>query len=147
MPLKPIMQKQFLVLLDQLSETYWSKATAPKETKDVAEYNDGQTGKTRKVLGFTSTDNVTLSKGFDPVEDKKLLEWYSNRKKEAGKEEKFTLSMQPINSDYQGSVISSGATITLTGCQVVSFKAPEVDRMGSGLATIELEICFDDISF
>lgn len=147
MALKPTMQKQFLVLLDQLKETYWSKVTAPKETRDVAEYNDGQTGKTRKVLGFTNTENITLSKAFDPVADKAIVDWYSNRKKDAGKAEKFSISIQPINADYQGSVISGGITITLTGCQVVSFKAPDVDRLGTGMSMIELEVCYDDISF
>ena len=58
MALKPITQKQFLVLIDQLKETYWSKATAPKETREAADYNDGQTGNTKKALGFVSRDNI-----------------------------------------------------------------------------------------
>lgn len=146
MALKPILQKQFLVLIDQLKESYWNKATSPKESREVAEYNDGQTGVTRKVLGFTSTENVTLSKPFDPIQDKFITDWYTDYKKNVGTKDRFTVSIQPVQNDYQGNTIK-GVTITLTGCQIVSFKAPEVDRMGTATAMLEIELCYDDLSF
>ena len=146
MALKPITQKQFLVLIDQLKETYWSKATAPKETREAADYNDGQTGNTKKALGFVSRDNITLSKAFDPVADKVITTWYDGIKKNGTPAEGFSISIQPVQNNLETTTIS-GVTITLTGCQVVSFKLPEIDRMGNGVAMLELEVCYDNLSF
>ncbi len=146
MALKPVTQKQFLVILDKLTDTYWTKATAPKETREVVEYNDGQTGNIRKALGFLNRDNITLSKPFDPAADKALMAWYENIRKNGTTAEGFTVTITPVNNDMAGTTIS-GVTITLTGCQVVSFRTPEVDRAGSAIAMVELELLYDDISF
>ncbi len=151
MALKPITQQQFIVLIDQLKETYWSKVTAPKESRVAADYNDGSTGTTRKVLGFTNRDNVTLSKAFDPVADKAVLAWYTSYKgggssaNTASSATPFTISITPVTNTYQGATIA-GVTITLTGCQVISAKLPEVDRTGSAVAMIEFEICYEELS-
>lgn len=144
--LKPILQKQFLVIIDQLQTTYWTKATRPKVTRETADYNDGQTGTVKKMLGFTSRDNITLSKPFDPTADKAITDWYTELQKNESEDRRFSVSLQPVQADRQGNTIK-GVTITLTGCQLVSFSAPEVDRMGTSAAMIEIEICYDDISF
>ena len=41
--LKPLSQKQFLVTIDG-QQAFFTKASAPKMTKDQSDYNDGQTG-------------------------------------------------------------------------------------------------------
>ena len=146
MTLKPILQKQFLVIIDKLQATYWTKVTRPKKSRETADYNDGQTGTIKKVLGFTSLDNVTLSKPFDPEKDKAITDWLTQMDKNVGNGERFSVSIQPVAADTQGTVIK-GATFTLTGCQIVSFSAPEVDRMGSSMAMLDLEICYDDLTF
>lgn len=160
--LKPIQQKQFLVFIGDtaasgsssgssssgsanttttLVKTYFTKATAPKESRDEAEYNDGQTGTTYVSLGFTKREKVTLSKPFDPVADKTLVTWYKSRRSAT---EKFTTSIKPVAADQVGSEIASAGTLTLTGCEVASFKMPDVDRMATGVAMLEIEIVYDE---
>lgn len=160
--LKPIHQKQFLVFIGDagatststsgastskdntataLVKTYFTKATAPKESRDEAEYNDGQTGTTYVSLGFTKREKVTLSKPFDPSADKTLVAWYKSRRSAT---DKFTTSIKPVAADQAGSEISGAGTLTLTGCEVASFKMPDVDRMATGVAMLEIEIVFDE---
>lgn len=146
MALKPITQKQFLVILDKLATTYWSKATSPKESRDVADYNDGQTGTVKKALGFLSRDNITLSKAFDPDADKAITTWYAEMQKNGTPNDGFNVSITPVKNDLAGTTLK-GITLKLSGCQVVSLKLPDVDRMGNGVATIELELCYDTLAF
>ncbi len=151
MALKPITQQQFVVLIDQLTSTYWTKVTSPKESRVQSEYNDGSTGTTRKVSGFTTRENVTLTKAFDPIADKAIITWYNSSKGSASTGTSsqgvtpFTVSITPVTNTYQGTTIT-GVTITLTGCQVVSIKLPEVDRTGSGTAMLELEIYYEELT-
>lgn len=150
MALKPITQQQFVVLIDQLTSTYWSKVTSPKESRVQAEYNDGSTGTTRKVAGFTSRENVTLTKAFDPVADKAIIAWYNGLKGSSTGgtgtgATPFAVSITPVTNTYQGTTIT-GVTITLTGCTVVSLKMPEVDRTGSSAAMLELEVYYEELT-
>lgn len=144
MALKPITVRSFLVTISGLGSTYFTKATAPKEAREVTEYQDGLTGTVRKMVGFTSRDNVTLSKPFYAVEDKALVNWYQAQKKAGAA--KFVVSITPVNPDLEGTKIAGAMTITLTGCEVVSLKLPDIDRMGSGTAMLELELLHDDWS-
>lgn len=145
MALKPITVRSFLVTISGLGNTYFTKATSPKESREVVEYQDGLTGTVRKMVGFTTRDNVTLSKPFYAVEDKALVNWYQNQKKTNAA--KFVVSITPVNPDLEGSKIAGAATLTLVGCEVVSLKMPDIDRMGSGTAMVELELLYDDWSF
>lgn len=145
--LRPISQKQFLVSLSGLPEIYFTKATAAQESREVIEYTDGQTGTVYKMPGFSSRENVTLSKPFHPDQDKALVDWYNGQKAKNYPDGKFTVSITPVSADRVASLFGDGKnTIVLTGCEVVSFKFPEVDRMSSGLAVLELELLFDDFS-
>lgn len=139
--LRPLTQKQFIVQMDTLTGMYFSKVTAPKESREVVEYTDGQTGAVYKMPGFISRENVTLAKPFSPEQDKALVSWYNTKK--AANAAKFTITIQPVNADQAGSAAAAGATLALTGCEVVSLKMPDVDRMGSGLAMIEIEVLYD----
>lgn len=169
--LKPISQKQFKVTItsaatpntsgastgntstassgtqattSSVSDFFFTKVTAPKETRETMDYNDGQTGTTYKMLGFTSRDNVTLTKPFNPAQDKQLASWYNQQVASASD---FTVSIQPVSNDNSGSALTGAGTLQLMGCEVVSLKFPDVDRMGNGAATIELEIIYKSWTF
>lgn len=143
--LRPITQRQFIVQISNLGSFAFTKATSPKETRETTDYNDGQRGTVYKLPGFTSRDNVTLSKPFYPAQDKALVTWYQNQKK--AEAQKFTVSIQPVNADLEGSAIAGAGTFILTGCEVVSLKLPDVDKMGSGIAMMEVEILYDEWSY
>lgn len=145
--LKPINQKQFLVKISDttLTYAYFTKVTSPKETRDETEYNNGQDGTTHVHLGFTKRDKVTLAKPFDPVADKALVTWYKRRRLTTAT--KFSVAIKPTHPDQAGSDITGAGTLTLLGCEVAAFKMPDVDRSGTGLAMLEIELVHDDWSY
>ena len=134
--LKPVMTKQFLVVLDGVSAKF-SKCSGISETRDSADYDDGETGQTFTHLGFIKLEEVTLSKTFDPVADKALVDWWVQQKKAPTD---FTVTIQPVQADTQGTAISGSRALILQGCQVSSFRHAEVDRTGSGIAMLEIRV-------
>jgi phage tail-like protein len=135
--LQPISQKQFLVNIQGI-QSYFSKVTKPKESRAETTYNDGQTGEEYTHLDFIKREKITLSKVFYPATDKALVNWWNERKTKA--DTPFNISIQPIAADTAGSPISGAGTIILNNCFVQSFSYPEVDRMGSGMAMLEIEV-------
>lgn len=142
--LKPIYQKQFLVTLGSL-KAYFNKATAPSETRDTVDYNDGQTGTTFVHAGFTKRDTVTLSKVFDPSADKELIAFYVKQTTEEPTD--FNVSIQPVSVELQGKPIAGAGTFLLNNCQFVGAKLPEADRSGSGMAMLEFTLTFDSWTY
>lgn len=141
--LKPVQQRQFLVTIDGL-QAFFTKATAPKETRGSSTYNDGETGITRKHLGFLELDDVTLSKPFDPAQDKALVEWWNKQKEDPSN---VTVSIQPVKADTKGSPIPGASTLMLTECQVASFTYPAVDREADGMAMLEIVLVPGSITY
>ncbi len=140
--LQPLGTEQFLVVIAGLT-AYFTKCSAPKWVKNEFEYNDGQTGITRTHLGFTKFDKVTLTKHYF-IEDSAIVAWAQERRNNG---EPFTVTITPVKADAAGSPIDGGKVLTLTDCYLASFKAPEVDRGGTGGAMLELELTVGDFAF
>lgn len=134
MNLHPIQQRQFLVFIDGV-QAYFTKVTAPKETRPRSNYNDGEKGLTRKHIGFLELDDVTLSKPFDPAQDKALIQWWEEQKKNP---QPVTVTIQPVNTDVEGTPIQGAGTLVLTECVAAEFTYPSVDREADGMAMLEI---------
>ena len=135
--LKPISQKQFLVVVDQLPSSFFTKATGVEENYETQKYNDGETGIIRTHVGFLDVGNVTLSKVYDPEQDAALIQWWAGQKKERTP---FSVSIQAVTADTTGTVIPGAGTLMRQECQIVRFKYPEVDRESSSMAMLEIEL-------
>lgn len=134
--LKPVAKKQFVLTIEGVAGNF-TKCTAPKVTREENQYNDGQTGQTRTHLGFTTVEKVTLSKNYDAVADKVMISWLEETLRT---NRIFTATIQPIQADLAGTVITGSGTFMLTECQLVSVTYPEADREGSGLSMFSLEL-------
>lgn len=144
--LKPLLQKQFQVQITGIgTPIFFTKVTAPKVMREVANYNDGQTGVIRKLTGFVEYENVTLTKTYDGVNDKALYAWFNSQ--QAPNAPKFVVTITPVTNDQSGSVPAGAATLSLTDCEVVSLSFPSVDRTGSGTSEIVLEIIVNGFSY
>lgn len=134
--LQPISMKQWRATIDGV-QAYFTKVTAPKETFGETEYSDGQTGQTLTHTDFIKIEKVTLSKPYDPVGDKALVDLYINYKK---KRELKTISLEPTNADLERTKISGAPTIVLNQCQITSFTWPEIDHTGTGMSMLVMEV-------
>lgn len=144
--LKPISVKQYLVILGGSTKAYFNSCKGGKQSRQEEEYNDGQTGQTFSHLGFVKNDKLTITKNFDPTADKVLLDWVNTRMSKDGNA-RFPLTVQPVQVDLAGTVISGAGTFQFLNCQLVSWMKPDSDRDGSGMSKLELEICFDSWSY
>lgn len=138
--LAPLSVRQYIVILNANLKTQWNKCTGGKQSRDTQEYNDGQTGQTKNLLGFIKNEMLTLSKPFDAVQDKALLNWVNDQMAKDVSNNRFTVTVQPVQVDLKGTVISGAGTFQFTNCQLVSWTKPEADRDGSSVSTLELEI-------
>lgn len=140
-PLEPLSIKQYLVSMGGV-QALFSKCTAPKVMKGETKYNDGQTGVMKTHLDFLEYEKVNLTKNFSASQDGTLLDFVKD-KMETG--EKVDVTIQPVKADKAGSAVPGAKTIVLMGCQVVSVTYPQVDREGSGLSTLVVELAPEDI--
>ena len=139
--LTPQSTKQYLVSLGGV-QAYFTKITAPKWMKAETKYNDGQTGTMKTHLDFLDLEKVSLTKNYDAAKDGAIDQALKTRR-ESG--EAFEVTIQPVLADKAGSPVPNGKTIVLQGCRVVSVTYPAVDREGSGLSTMIVEVIPDDI--
>ena len=147
--LQPISQQNFQVTISddgtQLANIYFNKVSRPGLVRSQENFNDGQTGQIFKHLGLLSTDIVTLTKIWSPSQDIELLNWANDRIKSGG--ELFTVVVQPVQSTKDAEPVEGSNSWNYSGCQLVAFRPPEVDRDASGLATIELEIDYENLEY
>ena len=138
--LTPQSVKQYLVTMGGLT-AYWQKATAPKWMRNETQYNDGQEGVIRTHLDFVSFEKITLTKNYDSEKDGTIIDFCLERR-ESG--ERFEVTIQPVKPDKAGTA-APGKTLVLQDCQIVSVTYPSVDREGTGLSTLLVEIIPGDV--
>lgn len=143
--LRPILSKQFVTQVGDLPTTYFTKVSGLQESYDETEYNDGEKGRLFVHVGFMKIDKVTLSKPFDPAQDVALIQWYQGQKTNR---QPFTVTIQPVSADLNGSPIAGAKTLTLTGCTVTRMKYPDVDReSSSAIAMLEIDVYPQDVTY
>jgi hypothetical protein len=144
--LRPITVQNFVATLNGangFSETVtFEKCSNLKLARSSSEYNDGQTGQKMATFGFSDRSNLGLSKAYDPVADANLEKWLIDAITNPKVDSEFTITIQPVNSDLAGTPIAGASPRTFTGCQVVSFKLPDVDRGSAGVARLEIDIYY-----
>jgi hypothetical protein len=96
------------------------------------------------TYGFASREKLTLSKAYDPVADEALEVWAQKAIEQPTATGDFTVTVQPVQSDVAGTPIAQSKSRVYSGCQMVSLRVPDVDRSGSGLAMLELEVYFQN---
>lgn len=148
--LQPIGQQQFQVTFSDPGERaeynlYFNKVSAPKISRTSESFNDGATGQTFEHLGFVKYENITLTKLFDPIADALFVKWLQDRITKGG--ENFTIVVTPVESTKDAPKISGAVTWNYIGCQLVSYSAPEIDRDGTGIATLEMEVNPESVEY
>lgn len=146
MPLADLVsQSQWSIQIPELAGTYWSKRTAPKETRKSTKYIDPQTGREyTHILGQYSVDNVTLTHLYSVSLAASIKTWW--KAYVTSDKPKFTITSQPIQANTSSTPLAGSTVETMLGCQVLSIKGVDVDHNGTGMAMIEIEVSVDEIS-
>jgi hypothetical protein len=140
--LKPISQKQAVITISDISDTYWISIKGGRVSREKVKYNDGKKGIIQTLTGFIELESLTLTKSFDPSADKTVIAWI---KKQLDSPTAFNVAIQPVKSDITGSVADGAGQILYSNCQLGDHKLPEFDRNSTGLAIIEVEVIFNEL--
>jgi hypothetical protein len=136
----PITEADWLVTIEGISEAFWQTFSGISDSTGVTEYSDGQSNRLHKLIGPRQVENVTLTKPYNPIGDKALIEWWKRWCSANGEE--VTITVQPVR--YCPNAIPYGATTTMLGCKPSSLKYGNVDKTSANIAMIELIFCVDD---
>lgn len=140
-PLKPIPQKQAVITISTLPDTYWISSKGGKVTREKVKYNDGKTGIVQTIPSFMELEALTLQKAFDPAADAAVVTWIESQDKSPAP---FNVAIQPVKSDIAGSPFDGAKQLLFSNCVLGDYKLPtEWDRNSTGLAMIEVEIIFN----
>ena len=144
MPLTDVVsQNQFQVVIPDISGAYFSKMSAPKESRVETQYTDPQAGREYTHLSFFKTEKVTLTHLYTPDVANQVKAWWQKWK--TSPQPKFTCTAQPVAADISGNPLQGSTAMTLIGCQPVSVKGVDIDRSGTSMAMIEIELAVDEV--
>lgn len=135
--LKPLSVKQFAITIEGQSYNLQSKKGG-KVSRFADNYVDPVDGTQRTHLSYTQRENIVLTKLYEAETDDALLTWL---KGQMDTPTPFNVSAQPISTGLKST--ATGKALIYNNCQVVSYRDPEADRDGTGLAMIEIEITYD----
>lgn len=141
--LKPITQHDFLVTIADF-QGYWSTFSGVEDESETDTFSDGIGKRLRTVLGAIQTQNVTLEKPYDPVNDAALIQQINALRLQ---DQDITVTVEPVRRTATGPERIGANVITLFGCQIVKFTGFEVDTAGSDTSLIELELSVDDWTY
>lgn len=134
--LQPISVKQAKIFIGGVSAPFTSISGGKYSREDI-KYSDGVNGIEKTTPGLITIEALTLTKPFDPVSDKEIASFISNQR---NAKQSFTVTVNPVNADAQGSPLAGATTITYTGCVLLSYTPAKFDRNGSGVAMIEMTV-------
>ena len=130
-----ITQKQAKIEIDGLQGIFWTSIKGGKLSHEEVSYNDGAQGLELVFAGLIKLENITLSKPYDPVNDKAIQDFIEKQRKT---KTTFNVKVTPVNADIEGTPISGGAGTIYNNCMLISYMPPQFDRDGTGLAKVEM---------
>jgi hypothetical protein len=98
----------------------------------IEKTNDGENNVSVPVKGMAESQNITLEKPYDPIEDPAFAKWI-----EENCCKNVTVRVVPVR--LCGTETEYGTPWVVTGCLLAKLKLPTVDRNGSGVGVFMLE--------
>ena len=135
--LQPISQKQAKITISAIPGVFWTSIDGGKQMREEVKYNDGSAGQEKHYVGFTSVENLTLTKPYDPAGDVAVSTFVTGQR---GSNVPFSVTVTPVSADIGGSPLAGANGVTYPNCVLISYKPAKFDRDGTGLAKIELVI-------
>jgi hypothetical protein len=137
----------YLVSIDQIPgyAEYWSTCSGLEDTAGSGDtYSDGITRNLLRLPGVREISTPTLTKPYDVVADKVLMQWWDNWCE--GEQAPTRVTIQPVFYCNDQPEIE-GEPFVLEGCRPTRFKPPEGDKKSSDVSMIELDLTVDRIIY
>lgn len=128
---------QFLVRVDGI-EGFWAGKTGGSITADTNKAWDGGARRPDVLGGRPNTEDVELTRPFDPIRDQPMI----NALKSRVGVWRTTLSSQPVNADLTSVAVPGDV---YSDALLTKLSVPEVDASSSDAAEIGLTFAVGDI--
>ncbi len=138
----PITKTQWLVTIKGL-DYYWETFSGVEDQAQTSKYSDGLGNRTYTLVGPRDLQDMTLTKAFDPVRDKVIVDWYKNYCPGQGLEE--TISITPVR--YCPNPEPIGPSVILYGVKPTNLKFAEVDKKSNDVSVLTLGIAADEYQY
>lgn len=142
--IRPISKQQYLVTIKGLPN-FFETFSGINEATQTSDYSDGLSNKLFSLQGPRKLEDVTLTKAYDPVADKPILDYFKNYNSGADTNG-TTISVTPVNYAPQPVKISGASSILLHGCRPVSLKFSEADKKSNDVSTLEIVFSVEEWS-
>jgi hypothetical protein len=139
----PITEADYLVQIVGFGTGFWETFSGLNDSANSVDYSDGQRNRLYKLVGPRQIDDVTLTKPFNPVDDKNIVDWWRAWCNSTGEE--LTVSVQPVR--YCPEPTPYGEPIILLGCKPAGLSIGKVDKKSNNVSTLELKLSVDDYTF
>lgn len=129
--------RQFIVNVQGLTGT-WMTKTGGDISADVAKAWDGGSRTPDLLTGPAGTDNITISRVYDPIRDADIVKFV---KKNVGRF-RPTITVTPVDEDG----VAVGDPDVYSPTVLVRYKAPDVDASSGDPAPFELEFAVSEVN-
>jgi len=139
-PTIPTTKGNWLVTIEGF-DYYWETFSGLEDIANTSEYSDGLGNRIYKLVGRRQIGDMTMTKAFDPVNDKPIVDFwkgYCESRESVAK----TVSIVPVR--YCPDPEPVGATLILYGFKPISLKGFEVDKKSGDINPLALGFIADD---
>lgn len=130
-------QRQFLVKVSGV-DGYFATKTGGDTSADTSDVWDGGASHPEKLAGPAMTDNITVSRPFDPVRDRPVIQRLRGR---VGRL-RATVSVQDTDVD----LVPVGKPTTYPNALLVGITDPEADAASSDASAFELTFAVESVA-
>jgi hypothetical protein len=130
-------QRQFLVRVSGV-DGYFATKSGGATASDVTDVWDGGSLTPEKLASPASTEDITISRPYDPVRDQPVVKRLRPR---VGRL-RATVSVQPTDAD----LVAVGAADVYANALLIGVSAPEADASSGDVGVVELVFAVESVA-
>jgi hypothetical protein len=130
-------QRQFLVSVSGITE-YFASLSGGNVSAETADVFDGGSSTPEKVASPGRTEDITVSRPYDPERDQPLI---NSLRRKVGKA-RMTLTKQPTDGNF----VPIGPPNVYSRCLLTGVTEPEVDASSGDPAAFELTFAYESVA-
>lgn len=130
-------QRQFLVKVTGIPG-YFATMSGGNTSSEVADVYDGGTTTPEKIASPARTEDITISRPYDPERDQPII----NRLRRRTGRMRATISKQPTDADFN----PIGPPNVYSNCLLLSVTEPEVDAASGDPTAFQLVFAYESVA-
>jgi hypothetical protein len=141
--MRSLSTSQFLITIAGYpNPIYFSKKSGGNQKRSTSDYNDGITRANKKVVSPLATDELTLSRAYDPDVDPQFIQFLDRYCPRVNGD--LVITVQAIEQCADSNPV--GQPWVYSGVQYLGTELPDVDRQGTDAAMVNYLFAVDTVT-